>query len=455
MARKLIKGGSVITMDARVGDLEQGDVLIEDDRIAAVAPVLPVPDGVEVIDAADMIVMPGLVNAHVHTWQSALRGIAADWTVAKYMEAMHRGLATLFRPDDIHIANLAGALNQIHCGTTTLVDWCHNNPTPEHSDAAIDGLADSGIRAVFLHGSPKPDPKPGQKHFSEVPMPRAEVERLRKGRFAGDSGLVTMGLAILGPYYSTYEVTRQDLLLAREYDLVASMHVGGGRAHTPDGFRRLAREELIRGKLNVVHGNDLADDEVKMVADGGGLFTVTAEVELQTGYGDPLTGVLHAINSPVSIGSDVEPMARGDVFSCMRMTLQHERHRGMTDALRKTGSRPAAIPITCRQALEWGTINGARMVRLDHRTGSLAPGKQADIILLRASDLNMHPVHDPVASAVMQGGVANVDTVLIAGRIVKRGGKLIDARLAERQRALAASGRRILADFERLPRKAS
>jgi 5-methylthioadenosine/S-adenosylhomocysteine deaminase len=455
MGRTLIRGGTIVTMDARVGDLDRGDVLIEDDCIATIAPALPTPDDAEVIDASDMIVLPGLVNAHVHTWQSALRGIAADWTVAQYMAAMHRGLATLFRPDDIYIANLVGTLNQIHCGTTTHVDWCHNNPTPEHTDAAIEGLVDSGIRAVFLHGSPKPDPKPGQKHFSEVAMPRSEVERLRKGRFARDDGLVTMGLAILGPYYSTYEVTRQDVLLAREFDLLASMHVGGGTAHTPDGFRRLAREELIRGKFNVVHGNDLAADEIRMITDGGGLFTVTAEVELQTGYGDPLTGVLHALGAPVSIGSDVEPMARGDVFSCMRMTLQHERHRHMTEALRKSGSRPAAIPITARQALEWGTINGARMVGLDHRIGSLAPGKQADILMLRASDPNMHPVHDPVASAVMQGGVANVDTVLIAGRIVKRGGKLADAQLPERQRRLAGSGRRILEDFERLPRKAS
>src|SRR5919204_1902368 len=108
MARMLIKGGSVITMDAGLGDLARGDVLIEDERIAAVAPALPAPDGAPVIDAADMIVMPGLVNAHVHTWQTALRGIAADWTVAKYMEAMHRGLATLYRPDDIYIANLMG-----------------------------------------------------------------------------------------------------------------------------------------------------------------------------------------------------------------------------------------------------------------------------------------------------------------------------------------------------------
>jgi 5-methylthioadenosine/S-adenosylhomocysteine deaminase len=455
MARTLIKGGAIVSMDARVGDLAQGDVLIENDRIAAIAPSLAVAEATATIDAADMIVLPGLVNAHVHTWQTALRGIAADWTVAQYMAAMHRGLAMLYRPDDIYIANLMGALNQIHCGTTTLVDWCHNNPTPEHTDAAIEGLAHSGIRAVFLHGSPKPDPKPGQKHFSEVPMPRGEVERLRKDSFASDDGLLAMGLAILGPYYSTYEVTRQDFLLAREFDLLASMHVGGGTAHTPDGFRRLARDELMRGKINVVHGNDLEADEIKMISDGGGLFTVTAEVELQTGYGDPLTGVLHALGSPVSVGSDVEPMARSDVFSCMRMTLQHERHRAMTEALRTAGSRPAIIPITCRQALEWGTINGARMVGLDHRVGSLAPGKQADIVLLRGNDLNMHPVHDPVASAVMQGGVANVDTVLIAGRIVKRDGKLVDAQLPERQRRLAASGRRILAEFDRLPRKAS
>jgi cytosine/adenosine deaminase-related metal-dependent hydrolase len=103
-----------------------------------------------------MLLLPGLINGHLHTWQTGLRGIAADWTVAEYMQAMHRGLATLFHPEDIYIANLMGALNQINNGATTLVDWCHNNPTPEHTDAAIQGLDDSGIRALFLHGSPKP-----------------------------------------------------------------------------------------------------------------------------------------------------------------------------------------------------------------------------------------------------------------------------------------------------------
>jgi 5-methylthioadenosine/S-adenosylhomocysteine deaminase len=446
MSHMLIKGGCIVTMDAGIGNLARGDVLIEDDRIAAIGSVLAAPAGAETIDAAGMIVMPGLVNAHLHTWQSALRGIAGDWTVAQYMQAMHRGLATLFTPQDIYIANLMGALNQINGGATTLVDWCHNNPTPEHTDAAVKGLSDAGIRAVFLHGSPKPNPKPGQKHFSEIPMPRAEIERLRKGRFAAD-GLLTLGLAVLGPYYSVWDVTRADVALANELDLICSMHVGGGVPMVADGFERLASEGLIGKHFNVVHGNDIAPAVIRTIVSRGGLFTVTAEIELQMGYGHPLTGALLALGSPVSIGTDVEPAARGDMFTAMRVTLQHERYRAITQTLRDTGQRPEQMPVTSHQALEWTTVNGARMAGLGHRIGSLSPGKAADIVLLRADDITMFPVRDPVASIVMQAGVANVDTVLVGGRVMKRGGKLTHPGLAGLKAALRRSGDRILADF--------
>jgi cytosine/adenosine deaminase-related metal-dependent hydrolase len=454
MSRILIKGGTIISMDASIKDLPRGDVLVENDRIAAVAPSLSA-DNAEVIDASGMIVLPGLINAHVHTWQSALRGIAGDWTVAKYMQSMHGGLAGHYRPEDIYIANLMGALNQLNCGATTLVDWCHSNRTPQHTDAAIAGLTDSGARALFLHGSPKPDPKPGQKHFSEVPMPRAEIERLRKGRFASGEGLVTFGLAILGPYYSVREVSKADALLAREFDLIASMHVGGGKPLQADGFEILLKEGLVGANFNIVHGNDMKPDVIRAVADKGAQFTVTAEVELQMGYGDPLTGILHACGSPVSIGSDVEPAARGDMFSAMRMTLQHERNRVTLEILEEKGNRPLPMPLTCRQALEWVTINGAKMAGLEDRIGSLTPGKQADVLMLRAGDLNMFPVIDPVASVVMQAGVANVDTVLVAGRAVKRHGKLLYAGLDEKKASLQKSGERILTDFGLLPLRAA
>jgi 5-methylthioadenosine/S-adenosylhomocysteine deaminase len=455
MSRMLIKGGCVVTMDARIGELPQGDVLVENGRIAAVAPQIETPAGADVIDAAGMIVMPGLINGHLHTWQSALRGIAGDWTVAQYMQAMHRGLATLYQPEDIYIANLVGALNQINNGATTLVDWCHNNPTPAHTDAAIDGLADSGIRAVFLHGSPKPNPKPGQKHFSEIPMPRGEVERLRKGRFASDDGLLTFGLAILGPYYSVWDVTRADVMLANELDLICSMHVGGGTPMTADGFERLMAEGLIKGNFNVVHGNDIAPATIARMVECGGTFTTTAEIELQMGYGHPLTGILCGLGVPMAIGTDVEAACRGDMFTAMRVTLQHERNRAITETVEKTGSRPVEMPVSCRDALAWTTVHAAKIHRLDRRIGSLAVGKAADIVLLSARDITMFPVRDPISSIVMQGGLANVDTVLIEGRVMKRGGKLIYPALAEKLEALRRSGDRILTDFGYLPRKAA
>src|SRR5215469_9745618 len=173
----LLKSGIVVTQDAKLGVLPTGDVLVEDDRIAAIAPALSAPDA-ETIDCSGHFVLPGLINAHMHTWQTGLRSVAANWTLLEYFHHVHAGLATLFTPQDIHIATLAGALNQLDHGVTTLVDWAHNNPTPAHTDAGVAALKESGIRAAFFHGSPKPDPKPGEPHFSEIPHPRAEVERL-------------------------------------------------------------------------------------------------------------------------------------------------------------------------------------------------------------------------------------------------------------------------------------
>lgn len=282
-------------------------------------------------------------------------------------------------------------------------------------------------------------------------MPRREVERFCKGRFASRDGLVTFGLAILGPYYSLYDVTRTDLALAREFDLLASMHVGGGTPMVPLGFERLLDDDLVDGYLTVVHGNDIAADTVRRIVDRGGTFTVTAEIELQMGYGDPLTGILHSLNAPISIGTDVEPAVSADLFTCMRLTLQHERNRAIVAALAKTGSRPQRSPLTCRDALSWVTTGAAGIAGLDDRIGSITPGKQADIVLLRTDTLNMTPMHDLAGCAVMQAATANVDTVLIAGRVVKQGGKLLAEGLMEKMAALQRSGERILADFKALP----
>lgn len=448
MAARIIRGGIVVSMDPGIGDLRRGDVLVEGDRIQAVAERIDA-QGAEVIDASGCIVLPGLVNAHQHTWQTALRGVAGNWTILEYFHHVHAGLATKFRPEDIHIATLVGALNQVNCGATTLVDWCHNNPTPEHTDRAVDALVESGIRAAFFHGSPKPDPKPGQKPFWEVPHPRGEVERLLK-RLPANNGLVTLGLAILGPHYSTYEVAQQDFRLAREFGLIASMHCAGGEARTPDGWDRLAAEGLLGDNNNIVHGQTLSDEQLAFMVERGVTFSLTPETEMTQGHGFAITGRLRKLGVQPSLGVDLESAISGDLFGVARAALASQRAMDNAASRAAIGKLPETSTIHCREALGWITLEGARMLKMEDRIGSLTPGKQADVILIRADDLNMWPVHDPVTSVVMQANTGNVDTVMVAGEFRKRHGKLLYPNLAQRKKELLASGQRILGELRLL-----
>ena len=446
MARTLVRNAAIVTMDDAIGEIT-GDVLIEDDRIAALAPRIEGVGDADVIDATGFIVIPGLINAHMHTWQTGLRGVAANWTLLEYFKQVHAGLATLFRPEDIGIATLVGALNQINCGTTTLVDWCHNNPTPAHTDAAVDALFESGIRAAFFHGSPKPDPKPGERPFWEVPHPRIEVERLLRGRLPANDGLVTLGLAILGPHYSTMEVALSDFALAREFGLIASMHQGGGAARTPDGWERLEAAGLLDDHVNIVHGNNLNDAHLKKFVDLGMSFSITPENEMAQGHGHPITGRLRKLGSAPTLGVDLESVLSGDMFTVARIALAMQRALDNADYRAAHASIPDTSTVPVRDALSWITTQGAKMLRMEDRLGSLTVGKQADLVLIDARALNMHPVHDVVASVVMQTSLANIDSVMIAGQWKKRHGKLLYADIARRQAALAASGNRIVTDL--------
>ena len=169
MSRILIKNGTIVSMDRQTGDL-RGDLLVENEHMAAMSPAIEASDA-QIIDASTMIMSPGLINSHIHTWETGLRGIAGDWTMPQYVQAMHRGLATHFRPDDINIANLMGALTSINSGITTIVDWCHNNPTPEHTDAAIEGLQGLGYARRVHTRLPCAEPSAGREILARGPDP--------------------------------------------------------------------------------------------------------------------------------------------------------------------------------------------------------------------------------------------------------------------------------------------
>jgi 5-methylthioadenosine/S-adenosylhomocysteine deaminase len=446
MKRLLLKSGIVVTQDPKLGVLPSGDVLVEDGRIAAIAPALAAD--AETIDCAGHFVLPGLVNAHMHAWQTALRSVAANWTLLEYFRHVHAGLATVFVPEDIHIATLAGALNQLDHGVTTLVDWCHNNPTPAHTDAGIAGLKDSGIRAAFFHGSPKPDPKPGERHFSEVPHPRAEIERLLKGSLSDRNALVTLGMAVLGPHYSTLEVSVHDFALAKEMGLIASMHQGGGEARTPGGWEALMARGLVGPHINIVHGNNLTDAQLKAFVEAGVSFSITPANEMTQGHGHPITGRLRALGSAPSIGVDLESAISGDMLTEARVALTSQRALDNAAERASGGGIPATSTVPVAEALDWITSRGAAMLGMSDRIGSLTPGKQADIAVMSLGPLAMWPVHDAVASVVMQGSGARMRDVLVAGKFAKRDGKLLRSDLAAIRQRLAASGERILAHLK-------
>jgi cytosine/adenosine deaminase-related metal-dependent hydrolase len=446
MKRVLIRCGWLVTLDRDIGDFKGGEILLTGNRIDAVGRSLNATAD-EVIDATDKIVMPGLVNAHMHTWETALRGIGAEWMTPDYLRTIHLNLATRYTPEDNYLGNLIGALGQIDGGVTTLVDWCHNLTSLEMAERAIDGLVDSGIRAVFAHGTAKPPTKEGEKPFTHVPHPRERIEALRKGRLASDDNRVTLAMAILGPDWGTWEVVEHDIRLAREFGLVSSSHTRRREdSIVPDGYARMAKAGLLGPDHNLVHGTSYDHNDLRIIVDCGASLTSTVLVELHHHIGDTQVAAFRAAGGMPSLGIDVEPFCSGQMFREMQAALLFARGREIRNNALRGNSPFKEMPVRSREALEWATIGGARAFRMDHKIGTLSPGKKADIVMLRANDINMVPVYDPIYSIVEIAGAGNVDTVIIDGIVRKRNGKLTFPAdvLARRLQELTESGMRIM-----------
>ncbi len=446
MKRVLIKCGWLVTLDSTIGTVRNGELLVRGNTIEAVGQNLGAAAD-EVIDASDKIVMPGLVNAHMHTWETALRGIGAEWMSADYFKHVHSNLATRYKPEDNYLANLIGALAQIDGGVTTLVDWCHNITTLPHAERAVDGLIDSGIRAVFAHGTAKPIGLETGTPFTHVPHPRQRVEALRKGRLASDDGRVTLAMAILGPDWGAWEVVEHDIRMAREFGLVSSSHTRRREdCVVPDGYARMAKAGLLGPDHNLVHGTSYDHADLRIVVDNGATLTSTVLVELHHHIGDTMVAAYREAGGRPSMGIDVELYTSGQMFREMQAALLFARGKEVRNNAARGNSPLKTIPVRSREALEWATVNGARAFRLDRKIGTLTPGKKADIVMLRMGDINMVPVWDPIYSIVEIAGAGNVDTVIIDGVIRKKDGKLTFAAdvLKRRIDELTESGARIM-----------
>jgi 5-methylthioadenosine/S-adenosylhomocysteine deaminase len=433
--RILIQAGTVLTMDPDLGVLTPGEVLVEDGKIAAVGADLGVTDA-EVIDLPDSIVMPGFVDTHRHTWQAPLRLIASDWTLGHYLAGLHSGFSKHFRPEDTYAGNLLGTLEALDSGITTMLDWSHNLATPAHADAAIEGLEDSGARTIFAHGS-------GAQQWSNLPssVPHSDdVRRLRDQYFSSEDQLATLAMALRGPQFATKETTLLDYQLARDVGARITVHVGDGEWGKSRPIEWMRENDLLAPDVTYVHCNMLGDDELEMIADSGGTASVAADVELQMGHGWPATGRLLDAGIRPSLSIDVCSSNSGDMFGAMRSTIASQRGRDNGIADEKGISLVEELRLSCKDVVEFATVQGARACGIDGKVGSLTPGKEADLIAIATDTLSLTPMNNPWGAVVYAAHPGNVDTVIVAGRVVKRDGKLLDADV-ERVRRLALETR--------------
>ncbi len=428
--RVLIKGGAVLSMDPKVGDYASADVLIEGSKIVGVGPNLSA-SGADVIDASGMIVMPGFIDTHHHQFETALRSFLADGIlvndgqphgVFNYYEYILQKFSMVYRPEDIYINEVFASLSQLDAGVTTVMDVSQIHHSPEHSDAVVKALHDGRRRSVFGYFE-------GWGDASKYP---SDAERLRKTYFSSDDQLTTM---VMGGeiYIPNYEASWK---IGRDLGLPLAMHIVGTFGMAPT-FDQLAQAGQFGPDLIFIHMTGMSDLAWKIAADQGARLSLSVPIEMTMRHGLPPIQKALDLGMQPSLSSDVECTMTSDFFTQMRMALTLQRSAINDAALAGKNDLPELL--TSRDAIRFATIEGAKCLGLEKKTGSLTPGKEADIILLDATAINVAPLNHVPGAVVTLMERSNVDTVMVAGKIQKWAGQLLDIDLPKLRSELEAS----------------
>ncbi|AQW69713.1 amidohydrolase family protein [Pseudomonas parafulva] len=411
VARTLIQGATVLSMDGDIGNLVRGDILIEGSTIKAIGEHLEAGDAM-VINASGMIAMPGMVDTHRHSWEGQLRRINPNAaTLEDYCNATHFSFAKYYRPADMYIGNLLSALGCIDAGITTLVDNSHNSRTGAHSDAAVEALLDAGIRAVHASGAPVA----GEWDKAHWP---GNLERLQEKYIKhGDNPLLSLAvMAQLEPELWA-EARRLGLPIITEF------FGGDMAAQLPE----LHRKGLLRSDNIFNHCTALPDAGWEILREAGVRVNVCPRSDAHYGIEDGMFAMQSAQRHGISPGLSVdnETSYSGDMFMEMRVAFYLQRVMGMHQQRCCGEDHHPVVTLPAHSLLKSATIDGAFCAGLQDKVGSLVAGKQADLILINAQDINLYPVGNAFGTVVHAAERSNVDTVMIGGRIVKRDGKVL------------------------------
>jgi 5-methylthioadenosine/S-adenosylhomocysteine deaminase len=417
--RVLLRGGVVLSFDRAVGDFDKADVLIEGRKIAAIRPGITAGDAT-VIDASRMIVLPGFIDTHHHFYQGALRNVLGNGLLSDYFRDISGAATAEFRAEDAYVGNLIGALRAVDAGITTVTDLSQVSNTPAHSDALVKGLKDSGIRAVYGYSR-------GSGAAQKWPD---DVERIQKQHFASADQLVTLALGT--------GIDKEQWLTARRHGLRIFTHVVGAAAGIgPPQVMKLGDDGLMGPDNVYIHFTNGTNEQMQRVKDSGGSLSIACPIEMAMRHGMPPIQQALDVGIRPSLSSDVETTMAADMFTQMRSAFTLQRALLNERAIKGEANLPPLL--TARDVIEFATLQGARTNGIDAKTGTLTPGKEADIVLLRTDLTNTLPFNNAYGAIVTAMDTSNVDTVLIAGKTVKRGGKLVGVDLPKIQRQAAAS----------------
>ena len=434
----VFRNATVLTMDEGHHVYRGADVLVSGERIAAVGHALEAPADAVEIDATGGIVMPGMIDTHRHMWQTAMRGYGADWTLTQYFVWYYLQWGKSFRPADVYAGNLLSAIEAIDAGVTTTVDWSHGLQTTEHADAAVDALEEVPGRFVLAYGNIQQGPW----QWSAAPEFRDFVNR----RFTSGNDMLGLQMAfdITGgdefPERAAFEV-------ARELGLPVTTHAGVWSVTTDEGIRKMHESGFMTPSTVYVHAASLSADSYHRIAATGGSASLSTESEQSAGQGYPPTWKLREHGIPVSLSMDTSVWWSGDLFSAMRATLSADRAREHLEAHAR-GETVTNHKLRAEQVVSWATRGGAHALGLDGVIGSLEPGKKADVVLIKNDDSPvMAPVLHPYGHAVFQAQRADVHTVVVNGRVVKYGHRLVGTDLAKARQAVEQTVEHLLGEL--------
>lgn len=407
-----LTGATVLTPDGWV----HADVQVQDGRIAGVGEAL---DG-RTIDLSGCLLLPGFVDTHWHAWNTALRGWSTS-PLGGFAPTM-AALSPHLTPQDAAIGVRLALAEAVDAGITTIHDWAHNTRSPEHAEAELAVLEESGVRARFAYGYP-------QDAARNVPM---DLQHLAEVAGRPRQGLVELGICSRGPDRSDESVWRAEWEAARALGLPISTHMASDAASAAlGGVRALSAAGGLGPDVQLVHLTAASADDMRLVADTGSAVSISPWTELEVGYGIPPVAALADAGVRLGLSVDNTVLAGvADMFRVMALTADLP-----------SGTAEVQSVVDDATVLRWAT-SGETLGLPD--VGQVVAGQRADLIAVRSDDLGVSPVSTPEFLLTHAARPRDVEFVMIEGVVHKQDGELVRVDVPELLDDARRSARRVV-----------